>query len=128
MEDERRRRQVLHRQATELVYKIFSYFKRETDAGMPVHDVAKAQERTAEVCDTSTRIVQRIISEGSVAVFSLSFSPCTPPVFVRVGNFSRSGSIFLETTCHSNKPTNVTDFEFVGQNCNVLRCCHVCNC
>jgi hypothetical protein len=23
------------------VYKVFSYFKREADAGMPIHDVAK---------------------------------------------------------------------------------------
>jgi hypothetical protein len=41
---ERHRRQVLHRQARELVYKVFIYFKREADAGMPVHDVAKAQD------------------------------------------------------------------------------------
>jgi hypothetical protein len=46
MDGERRRRHVLHRQARELVYKVFSYFKRETDAGMPVHDVAKAQDVT----------------------------------------------------------------------------------
>jgi hypothetical protein len=44
MESERRRCQVLHRQVRDLVYKVFSYFKREADAGMPVHDVAKAQD------------------------------------------------------------------------------------
>jgi hypothetical protein len=32
MESERRRRQILHRQARDLVYKVFSYFKREADA------------------------------------------------------------------------------------------------
>jgi hypothetical protein len=51
MEDERRRLQLAHRQVRELVYKVLSYFKRETDAGIPVHDVARTQERTAEVCD-----------------------------------------------------------------------------
>jgi hypothetical protein len=44
MARERRSRQVLHRQAIELVYKVFSYFKREADTDMPVHDVAKAQK------------------------------------------------------------------------------------
>jgi hypothetical protein len=44
MEGEGRRCQVLHRQARELVYKVLSYFKREAAAGMPVHDVAKAQD------------------------------------------------------------------------------------
>jgi hypothetical protein len=29
---------------------------------MPIHDVAKAQERTAESCDVSIRTVQRILS------------------------------------------------------------------
>jgi hypothetical protein len=66
MEGERRRRQVLHRQARVLVYKVFSYFKREADAGMPVHDVAKAQERTAEAYDVSIRSVQRIITRRSL--------------------------------------------------------------
>jgi hypothetical protein len=49
---ERRRRQVLYRQAKVLVYKVFNYFKHEIDAGMPVHDVAKEQERTAEACNS----------------------------------------------------------------------------
>jgi hypothetical protein len=44
MESERRRHQVLHRQARGLVYKVFSYFKREADASMPNLDVAKAQD------------------------------------------------------------------------------------
>jgi hypothetical protein len=57
MEGERRRRQVLHRQTREMVYKVFSYFKSEADAGTPVHDVAKAEERTADAYDTSIRIV-----------------------------------------------------------------------
>jgi ABC-type proline/glycine betaine transport system ATPase subunit len=75
MEGERRRRQILHRQARELVYKVFSYFKREENAGMQGHGVAKAQERTAEACDISIKSVQRIISEGNVAIcMSLSLS------------------------------------------------------
>jgi hypothetical protein len=41
------------------VYKVFSY---EADASMPVHDVAKAQQCTAEVCDIRIESVQRIIS------------------------------------------------------------------
>jgi hypothetical protein len=83
MEGERRRRQVLQRQARELVYKVFSYLKREADADMPVHDVAKAQGRTVEACDFSIESVQRIINEGSV---TLCIAPCTPPSFVRVGH------------------------------------------
>jgi hypothetical protein len=43
---------------------MFSYFKHEADASMPVHDVAKPQDHTAETCDISKRTVQRIISEG----------------------------------------------------------------
>jgi hypothetical protein len=50
------------------VYKVFIYVKREADAEMAVHDVAKAQERTAEACDMSIRSVQRIISDGNVAI------------------------------------------------------------
>jgi hypothetical protein len=42
MEGERRRRQVLQRQARELVYNVFGYFKRKVDAGMPILDAAKA--------------------------------------------------------------------------------------
>jgi hypothetical protein len=41
--------QVLHRQARRLVYKVFTYFKREADAGMPVLDVGKAQDGCTEV-------------------------------------------------------------------------------
>jgi hypothetical protein len=73
----------MHWQDGELVYKVFSYFKREADAVMLVHDVAKLQERTAEACDISTESVQRIIGEGNVAMsFSvraicLSFMPVT---------------------------------------------------
>jgi hypothetical protein len=87
MEGERRRRQVLHRQAREMVYKVFRYFRREADAGMSVHDVANAQERTAESCDISTAGVQRIINEGNVAVVSsltLSLSARHLPSFVLV--------------------------------------------
>jgi hypothetical protein len=50
------------------VYKVFSYFKREADAVMPVHDDAKVQESTAEACDFFTENVQIIISEGNVAM------------------------------------------------------------
>jgi hypothetical protein len=51
MDGERRRRQVLRRQARELVYKVFIYFKPEPDAGMAFRDVARARECTAEACD-----------------------------------------------------------------------------
>jgi hypothetical protein len=50
MEGERRRCQVLHRQARELVYKVFTCFKSEADAGMPFLDVAKAQDVCVCVC------------------------------------------------------------------------------
>jgi hypothetical protein len=42
---------------------------------MPVHDVAKAQERIAEACDFSIRTLQRIISAGNVEI-----SPPPPPL------------------------------------------------
>jgi hypothetical protein len=67
--------------------KSFSYFKCEADAGMPVHDVAKAQECTAEACDISNGSVQKIISEGNVAI-CVFFFLCAPPAFVRVCHFS----------------------------------------
>jgi hypothetical protein len=85
MEGERRRHQVLHRQATESVYKEFTYFMREAEVGMPVHDVAKAQESSAKACDISTGSAQRIIREGDVAI---CISLCALPTFVRVGHFS----------------------------------------
>jgi hypothetical protein len=52
---------------------------------MPVHYVAKAQERSAEACDISIGSMQRIISEGNVAIcISLALSPRHPPSFVSV--------------------------------------------
>jgi hypothetical protein len=70
MGGERRRRQVLHRQVRKLVYKVFSYFKREADTGMPVHDVAKPQDRTDVACDIIIGIVPKITSEGCEAYHS----------------------------------------------------------
>jgi hypothetical protein len=52
---------------------------------MPVHNVAKAQECTAESCDTSIESVQRIIRKGNVAIFIL-LSLCVPPAFIPVGH------------------------------------------
>jgi hypothetical protein len=69
MRIERRGRKVLQKKARELVNKVFSYFKREADAGMSIHEATKAQERNAEPCDTSIRNLQRIISEGNLAIF-----------------------------------------------------------
>jgi hypothetical protein len=54
---------------------------------MPVHNVAKAQECPAKVCDISTGIVQRIISEGNVTI-CISLSLCVPPTFVPVSHFN----------------------------------------
>jgi hypothetical protein len=42
-EDEHRRLQVLHKQVVELVYKVFSYIKREADIGVRVREVAIEQ-------------------------------------------------------------------------------------
>jgi hypothetical protein len=67
------------------VKKEFSCFEREADAGMPVHDVAKAQERIAEACDTSIGSAQR--SEDNVAI-CISLSLCAPPAFVPAGHFT----------------------------------------
>jgi hypothetical protein len=38
-----------NRQARQLVYKVFTYFKCIADAGIPNHSISKAQECTAEV-------------------------------------------------------------------------------
>jgi hypothetical protein len=97
MEAERRRRRVLHRQARESVYKVFSYCKRETDAGMPVHDVAKAQERTAEAWDIRIRSVQRIISEGNAAI-CISPSLWAEPASICVGHFTTATATNITTT------------------------------
>jgi hypothetical protein len=86
MKGERRRRQVLHRQARELVYKVFSYFKHEADAGMPVHEVAKAQERTAEVCDVALEVYEELLVMATSQFVYLYL--CAPPAFVRERHFS----------------------------------------
>jgi hypothetical protein len=68
MEGDHRRCQVLHTQARELVHIVFTYFKCEADAGMPVHGITKAQKRSAEAYDISIESVQRITSEGKVTI------------------------------------------------------------
>jgi hypothetical protein len=83
MEGERRRRKILLRQAGEAVYKVFSNCKREADTGVPVGDIVKAQERTAEACDTSIGSVQRINGEDNVAI-CLSLRATRLPSFVSV--------------------------------------------
>jgi hypothetical protein len=77
MEDERRRCQVVRRQARELVYKVYSYFKRESDAGMPVHDVAKAQERTAEACEKVLKVCKELLAKAKSQFLSLYISGAT---------------------------------------------------
>jgi hypothetical protein len=67
------------------VYKVFGYFKREADAGMPVHNVAKERECTPEARHSITCVYQIIISEGNVAI---CISVCAPSAFVRAGHFS----------------------------------------
>jgi hypothetical protein len=76
MEGERRRRQVLHRQARGLAFEVFSHFKREADAGMPVYDVAKTQGHTTEACDISIELLGRATSQF------VSLSARHPPSFV----------------------------------------------
>jgi hypothetical protein len=44
MKGERCRFQFLHRHAGGLVYKVLSYLNRTADAGVPIHDAAKAQD------------------------------------------------------------------------------------
>jgi hypothetical protein len=64
-----------------LAFKEFSFFKREADAGMPGHHFAKAQERTADEWDISIGRVQRIISQGNVAI-CISLCVWAPLTFV----------------------------------------------
>jgi hypothetical protein len=61
MEGEQCRCQVLHRQDRELVHKVFIYFKHKAEAGMTIHDITKAQECTAKVCDIG---ITNVCKEG----------------------------------------------------------------
>jgi hypothetical protein len=49
------------------VYKVFSYFKREADAGMPVDDVAKAQFVFISVSSRHPHSFQPVTSESASA-------------------------------------------------------------
>jgi hypothetical protein len=85
MEGERRTRQVQQGQAWELVYNVFSYFKREARAGMPVHDVAKAQELTAVWCAIQALEVCKDLLARATSQFVFRFlSARHPPSFVSV--------------------------------------------
>lgn len=69
MEGDSIKRQVLHRQAREIVFKVYNYFKNINEQNSAGHhgagrNVANAQETTAEACGVSLRTVQRIVSEG----------------------------------------------------------------
>jgi hypothetical protein len=89
MESERRRRQIIHRQAREPVYKVFIYFKREADVGMPVHDVARAQELTDEACEKALEVCKELLARATSQCVYLCLSLCAPPAFFRDGHFSR---------------------------------------
>ena len=65
METVRGKRQVLHKQAREMVYKVYSYFLREAEELADLPHVAKVQERTASACDVGIRTVQRIVNESN---------------------------------------------------------------
>ena len=74
MEGESSKRQVLHRQAREMIFRVFNFFKREAEAGMPLCDVARAQERTSGACGVGVRSVQRIVSEAKKSSANLNKS------------------------------------------------------
>jgi hypothetical protein len=102
MEREGRRRKILHRQARQLVYKVFSYFKREADAGVPVHDVAKAQEPKTEVCDKRWKSANNYYGgqrRRNLWVSSLSLSLSASPAVVRVGHFRPTCKINIKIYC-----------------------------
>jgi hypothetical protein len=69
-----------------LVSEVCSYFKREEDAGMPVHDVAKAQERAAEACDIlALEVCKELLAMATsqfVISLSLSLSARHPYLFL----------------------------------------------
>jgi hypothetical protein len=79
------------RKTPPLVSFLVGWFKHGADSGIPVHDVAKAQERTAEACDIIIGRVQRIISEGNVA-FCIWLSLYASSAFVPVGHFMQDQS------------------------------------
>lgn len=62
--ENRNRRMVLQTQAKEIIFRVYRYFRKEADAGRPLTDVARVQERTASACGVSIKTVQRIISEN----------------------------------------------------------------
>ena len=69
MDEDEGRRQILHRQAREIIFKVYLYFLsvHQQTAGEGESrrcDVATPQEKTAAVCGVSFRTIQRVISEG----------------------------------------------------------------
>jgi hypothetical protein len=75
MEGERRRRQVLHKQARELVYKVFSYFKREAESGMPVHDIAHRKNKMLMRATFVLEVCKELLTRATSQFVSLSARP-----------------------------------------------------
>lgn len=66
MEEETVKRQVLHKQARKIVFKVYNYFKNVNEQNAAGHldagsNVANMQETTAEACGVGLRTVQRIL-------------------------------------------------------------------
>lgn len=73
MSDGKQSRQVLHKQARGIVFRVYQYFKSLSSAeSAPPHGagraVAKCQEQTAEACGIGLRTVQRISSEANASL------------------------------------------------------------
>ena len=71
MENQNKKREVLHRQAREMVYKVYQYFQKEVrESSCPTcattSNVARTQMRTATACDVGLRTIQKIVGEGKI--------------------------------------------------------------
>lgn len=106
MEKEKPKREVLHRQAREMVYKVHQYFVNEArEMKCPTcatdNSVARTQVRTAKACGIGLRTVQKIISEGKISL-------------------NNSGTISLKSPGkHRNRSKEVTELDDFNK--NVLR-------
>lgn len=84
MGDKEKSRQVLHKQARHIVFRVYQFFKRESEQGTDIArgafpSVAKCQERTAQACDVGLRTVQRIASEANISIKASGSATFTSP-------------------------------------------------
>ena len=64
MSDKDKTRQVLHKEAREIEFRVYQFFKRGAESETSAcSSVAKCQARTSDACGVGVKMVQRISSE-----------------------------------------------------------------